>query len=219
MRSEGCRLRGHRGACRRTRRTWGKRGGRRGERVHARAWARRRARQPGAVLGAHRQGPDVRLGRLGLDDVAPDTARRRPRERGQGRLCLGRVSVGGEDGPRMAPLPDWLGRVHSLGVSSHSLQVSSIRRRFVDVLEVSSIRRGRFVNVLEVSSTQALRLVPETALLLVPETALLLVPEAKLSKSRVAAAAPVHLWGGGRRGERVHARRRENGASAPGSSR
>jgi len=178
---------------------------RRGERVHARARARRRARQPGAVLGAHRQGPDVGLGRLGLDDVAPDTARRRPRERGQGRLGLGRGSVGGEDGPRMAPLPDWLGRVHSLGVSSHSLEVSSIRRRFV--------------NVLEVSSTQALRLVPETALLIVPETALLIVPEAKLSKSRVAAAAPVHLWGGGRRGERLHARRRENGASAPGSSR
>ena len=120
----------------------------------------------------------------------------------------------------MAPLPDWLGFVHSLGVSSHSLGVSS------HSLEVSSIRR-RFVNVLEVSSTQALRLVPETALrlvpetalLLVPETALLIVPEAKLSKSRVAAAAPVHLWGGGRRGERLHARRRENGASAPGSSR
>ena len=185
---------------------------RRGERVHARAWARRRARQPGAVLGAHRQGPDVRLGRLGLDDVAPDTARRRPRERGQGRLGLGRGSVGGEDGPRMAPLPDWLGCVHSLGVSSRSLGVSSHR------LQVSSIRR-RFVNVLEVSSTQALRLVPETALLIVPETALLIVPEAKLSKSRVAAAAPVHLWGGGRRGERVHARRREIGASAPGSSR
>jgi hypothetical protein len=188
----------------------------------------RRARQPGAVLGAHRQGPDVGLGRLGLDDVAPDTARRRPRERGQGRLGLGRGSVGGEDGPRMAPLPDWLGCVHSLGVSSHSLGVSS------HSLEVSSIRR-RFVNVLEVSSTQALRRCGrcgcmqrrcwllgrrhDTALLLVPETALLLVPEAKLSKSRVAAAAPVHLWGGGRRGERVHARRRENGASAPGSSR
>jgi len=193
---------------------------RRGERMHARAWARGRARQPGAVLGAHRQGPDVGLGRLGLDDVAPDTARRRPRERGQGRLGLGRGSVGGEDGPRLAPLPDWLGCVHSLGVSSHSLGVSS------HSLEVSSIRR-RFVNVLEVSSTQALRLVPETALLLVPETALLLVPEtalllvpeAKLSKSRVAAAAPVHLWGGGRRGERLHARRLENGASTPGSSR
>ena len=126
----------------------------------------------------------------------------------------------------MAPLPDWLGCVHSLGVSSHSLGVSShslgVSSRSLGVssrsLGVSSIRR-RFVNVLEVSSTQALRLVPETALLLVPETALLLVPDAKLSKSRVAAAAPVHLWGGGRRGERVHARRRENGASTPGSSR
>ena len=202
----------------------------------------RRARQPGAVLGAHRQGPDVGLGRLGLDDVAPDTARRRPRERGQGRLGLGRGSVGGEDGPRMAPLPDWLGCVHSLGVSSHSLGVSShslgVSSRSLGVssrsLGVSSIRR-RFVNVLEVSSTQALRRCGrcgrmqrrcwllgrrhDTALLLVPETALLLVPDAKLSKSRVAAAAPVHLWGGGRRGERVHARRRENGASAPGSSR